>query len=177
MKTVPFLTNPVLADAVIQTLASDLLTLAWIEYVYPIAETGINDEGNTYPYVYAEDGTSEYYALNPDDSVKAFSFFTNNGFQIGEPGYLNTYNFSLYVWCRLDKIQTNNNDFTMTLVNDCVIKLRENECFGLYVEMKDPFAEFTAFDYHENSMLMRKRSGFRIDFSMYGDNDICESEL
>lgn len=177
MKTVPPLTNPILADAIIQTLASDFLNLNWLEYVYPIAQQGTDDNGKTYPMVYAEDGSSEYYSLLPDTSVKAYSFFTHTGFNAGDFGELNTYDFSLYVWCRLDKIQTNNNDFTMALIGDCLIKLHDNECFGCYVETKDPFQEFTALDYHENSMLMRKRSGFRIDFSVYGDSNLCESDL
>ena len=177
MKTVPFLTDPVLADEVVQTLASDFIGLNWLEYVYPIAQQGIDDDGKTYPMVYAEDGSSEYYRLSPDDSVKAFSFFTHTGFNAGDFGELNTYNFSLYVWARLDKIKTNKNDFTMELIGDCLGILHDNECFGCYVETKDPFQEFTALDYHENSMLMRKRTGFRIDFSVYGESNLCESEL
>jgi len=177
MKTIPFLDISYLADAIIQTVASDLITLNWLEYVYPIAEQGIDDDEQTYPMVYVQDGTWEYYSLLPDDSVKAFCFFTNNGFTVGDFGELNTYDFSLYVWCRLDHIQTRNNDFTMQLIQDCLLKLHENECFGCYVETKDPFTEFTALDRHENSMLMRKRSGFRIDFSAYGDTNFCESEL
>ena len=176
MKTVPFLTNPILADAVVQTLASDFLVLDWLEQVYPIAQTGYNDQGETYPMVYAENGTERYYSLLPDDKVKAFSFFTCNNFNIGSWGELNTYNLSLYVWCRLDLIQTNNNDFTMSLINDCVVTLKDAECSEIFVETADPFAEFTALDYHENSMLMRKRSGFRIDFTIYGDN-YCVSDL
>ena len=176
MKTVPQLTNPVLADAVVHTLSTNLHTLNWLQYVYPIAQTGYNDKGETYPMVYAEDGTEDYYPLLPDDNVSAFSFFTCSGFNIGNPGELNTYNLSLYVWCRLDNIHTNANDFTMSLINDCAIILKDAGGSEIYAEIKDPFAEFTALDYHENSMLMRKRSGFRIDFTIYGDN-YCLSDL
>jgi hypothetical protein len=178
MRTIPFLTAPLLADKVIQTIASDFLSLNWMEQVYPIAEQGIDDQDRTYPMVYGEDGTWEYYPLLPDDSVKAFCFFYPNApFEVGDFGELNTYHFSLYVWCRLDLIATNANDFTMALVADCLTKHQNQECFGCQVELKDPWSEFTALDPHENSMLMRKRSGFRIDFSVHGDSNLCESDL
>ena len=172
MNTIPYLTAPKLADAVAMTLASDLITLGWLDYVYGISEIGEDDNG-TYPIVYLQDGTWEYYALLPDDDVKAFSFFTLNGMTIGFEGELNQYSFSLYVWARLDNIQSTNNDYTMDLIGDVLIKLKDNDCFDISVETRRPFAEFTSLDPHNNSMIMRKRTGFRVDFSAYGDNNIC----
>jgi hypothetical protein len=177
MITIPFISNAVLADKVIQTIASDFLTLGWMDNVYPVAEQGEEDDGKTYPMVYAQDGSWDYYRLLPDDTVKAFCFFVNTGFDVGDDSILSTYRYSLYVWCQLDKIQTTNTDFTLRLVADCLDLLEDNECFDKTVERRDPFADFTALDYHENGMMMRKRSGFRIDFSVYGDSNLCESNL
>jgi hypothetical protein len=171
MITVPFQSSPYLVDEVVQTLASDLLDLSWIEYAYCVAEMGIDDEGDTYPMIYSQSDW-EYYDIRPDDQVKGYCFFTNNGFNVGGNDELIQYNLSLYVWCHLGNI-TGTQDFTMSLVSDCLAILRDKECFGMFVEMKDPFSEFTALQYHENSMIMRKRSGFRIDFSFWGDNNLC----
>lgn len=173
MKTIALLTSPKLVDAVVQTIASDLLNLSWMDYVYHIAELGEDEEGDTYPMIYLQDGTYEYYSLLPDDSVGAFCFFTDNGFDIGFDGELNTYNLSLYVWAKLDNILTTNNDFTMDLVGDVLIALKDNECFNISVDLRRPFDEFTALNPKTNSNIMRRRTGFRIDFSVYGEGNIC----
>jgi len=171
MITVPFQTSPYLVDEVVQTLASDLLDLSWIDYAYCVAELGIDDENETFPMIYSQ-ADYEYYDIRPDSEVKGYCFFTNNGFSGNLDDELIRYDLSLYVWCSLDLIG-GTQDFTMSLVSDCLQILRDNECFNWVVEMKDPFSEFTALQYHENSMIMRKRAGFRIDFSFWGDNKLC----
>lgn len=174
MKPVPYLTSPKLTDAIVQQLQTSLHELTWLEYIFPIAEVNEDDDGNTYPVCYLEDGTWEYEALLPDDDVKSFSFFIDNGFNQGFDGELNTYNLSLYVWARLDSIETNANDFTMALVSDVLGKLEENECFAVSTTFRNPFSDFTMLDQFDKSNIKRKRTGFRIDFSIYGDSNGCQ---
>jgi len=174
MIPVPYLTTPKLTDAIVQQLQTSLHELSWLEYVFPICEINEDDEGNTYPACYLEDGTTEYQSIMPDDTVRAFSFFVDNLFDRGRDGELNTYNLTLYVWARLDAIQSNANDFTMSLVNDVLGKLEDNECFNMATTLRSPFSEFSMLDQFDKSNIKRKRTGFRIDFSIYGDSNGCQ---
>jgi hypothetical protein len=177
MIPIPYLTSPVLVEAIVQGLQTELHSLDWLEYIFPIAEIGEDDEMSTYPTIYREDGTFEYAALLPDDEVKAYSWFMDNGFDIGLDGELNIYQLTLYVWAKLDNISANTNDFTMTLVNDVLGKLRDSECYNISINTKSPFTEFTAFQNHENAFLKRKRTGFRVDFTINGDNNTCQNSI
>lgn len=174
MKAIEYLLAPKFVDDVVQQLRLSLDTLTWLEFVYPVAEIG-EDEGGTYPIIYQQDGTGEYASLLPDDTADAYAFFTDNGFDVGIEGELNTYNLSLYVWAQLGEISANINDFTMDLIGDVLAMLKENECFNFSVVTRDPFNEFTAMNEYENGFLKRKRTGFRIDFSAYGDSEGCTS--
>ena len=174
MKPIPYLTSPSLVDSIVQVIQTDLHELTWLQYIYPIAEVGMGDDGATYPYCYREDGTGEYEPLFPDNTVKSFSFFIDNGFDIGFESEMNTYRLALYVWAKLDNITTSANDFTMALINDVLGKLNENECFAITVSTRDVFAEFSMLDPKDKSNVMRKSTAFRVDFSIYGDNNGCQ---
>jgi hypothetical protein len=173
MRSIPYLSNPQFVDDAVQTLRLRLAVLNWLEYDFPLAQIGEDDEGQTYPVIYLQDGTDEYYSLLPDDSVKAYSFFIDDGYEIGFEEELNTYHLSLFVWARLDKITVIPNDFTHLLIGDVVSILGDAECFNISINTKEPFAEFTALHPHDNSLLMRRRTGFRVDFSVYGSSGFC----
>jgi hypothetical protein len=175
MKDIGLTENPRLNELIVADLVAELKELDWLEYVYGICEYGATEDGDVFPIMYDNDG--EYIDLLPDDDVTAYSFFEDNGMQIGVDGALNQYDMSLYVWLRLDKIVADCKDTTKRMIGDVLLILRKYDVFGVLVDTKDPFANFTAFNYQDDSMIMRNRSGFRIDFSVWGEDNLCESEV
>jgi hypothetical protein len=175
MKEIGLTENPRLNELIVADLVAELKGLDWLQYVYGVCEYGVNDDDETFPIIHDSDG--EYIDLLPDDDVMAYSFFEDNNMLIGVDGNLNQYDMSLYVWLRLDKIVADCKDTTKRMLGDVLLILRKYDVFGVGVDLKDPFANFTAFVYDDNSMIMRNRSGFRIDFSVWGEDNLCESEV
>lgn len=180
-------TNPVLADKYIQYLQQSLDELSWLELVYPAVRVGVDEEGMTYPMVYANDGSSKNYSVLFDTDRKAYAFFEYDGDIRMADGVFNggdadmVLPLAVVVWGRLDYIYpTKQYDYTMELVKDVIGKLKDAANYSGYnimllsdmtitTDYDRVFSRYTLHDETTTAALMRNRTAFRIAFSITVD--------
>ncbi len=180
--------TPVLADKYVQYLQNGLNGLRWLEYVYPAVRVGVDDEGRTYPMVYANDGTDRNYSLLFDTDVRAYSFFEYGGDIVLSEGNFNGGDadmeipLALVVWGRLDKIdRTKRYDYTSELVKDVVGVIKDVANYAGYgvISLSDlrytldydkVFSRYSLHREADVQSLMRVRTAFRVEFTLRVDS-------
>jgi len=174
MESVGYYTNPKLAEAVIQVLRQDFATnLPWLDKSYPIAQEHFDKE-ESYPIVYANDGTIENIDLRPDNSLDSYCFFEFLGANVQNDDDPIAYNFSAVFWFDLSQIDsTQTQDYTWNLISHILLRLKKNDCYDISVTTNtDEIFDRYSFDLNKQQ-LMRKFSGCKIPFTIYGDNALC----
>ena len=171
MKTLGYYSNPALAESVVQTLRQSFDTnLEWLDNSYPIVCVGV-EEQETFPIVWA--GVKDHISLRPDDSVDSYCFFEFYSAQPGDDNDPVTYNLGVIFWVDLDKLDTSQTeDYTWNLISDVCRILKKNEAYKLDISTDDVFDNYT-FEL-DKQQLMRKYSGFKIMFTIFGDNNMCD---
>lgn len=172
MKTVPYYTNPKLEEYEAQVIRKQFDSeLEWLDNSFPIARPDEN-ETETYPITYANDGTNESYDLRPDDSVDSYCFFEHIDTELGDENDINTYRLAVVFWVSLEKMDSSNNeDFTTNLLSDVLRVLKLNDAGGITYDY-DPFQ-----NYDFEVTLLRRYTGFRIEFTIYGENNMCDYDV
>lgn len=171
MKTVGYYSTPRLAEKEVQTIRQAFdNNLEWLDNSYPLVMV-VNDIED-FPAVY--DG-GDSIDLRPNDSVDSYCFFEFNGLDVGNDNDINTYNLSVVFWCDLGDIDSaRSQDYTWNLISDVLRILKDNDCYEISVNQDDPFERY---DFELDSHLMRKYAGFKVDFTVYGDNFTCDFDV
>ena len=172
MITIPKYTDPKLQDAVVQYFNDKLASVSAIEYFYPIAHIGTDEEGNTYPLVYTNDGSVKNIMLFPDSKVKSFIFWQFDNSVILEEDDGVQYNLSLIFWGNLDMIENKNYDYTSEIIRDILnVIIAEDVDNVEYSEYY--FDDYTKYSEAERQTLMRPNTSFKISFT-FNSSYICE---
>lgn len=171
MKTIGYYTNPKLAESVVQGIRQSFDTLLeWLDNSYPLVYVAVN-ENETFPVVW--DGTKDNISLRPDDSVDSYCFFEFYGASVGDDNDPVAYDLGVVFWVNLHKLDPNRKqDYTWDLVSDVVRVLKIKEAYSINVTTDDVFDSYT-FEL-DKQQLMRKYTGFKIRFTIYGDNNMCD---
>jgi len=171
MKNIGYYTDPDLAEAKVQTLRQAFDTsLTWLDNSYPIVMIGVFEE-ETIPLVYLSGEDS--YDLRPNDTVDSYCFFEFYNYVPGDEGDMGVYNLGVVFWIDLSKLDTSKTqDYTWNLISHVLKVMEANGCGGMQVSTDDVFDRYT-FDL-DKQQLMRRYSGFKITFDMFGINTFCD---
>jgi len=155
--------TPILYDKVAQELNVKLFDLGYIDDLYPVAFTGVEEE-ETFPEIYLNDGNRINLRLLPDSS-KSYSFFVVTGEMIEEELTFQI-PMALIVWMNMQKIAPGKKyDFTSEVIRDVYNVLDDYGCYDLSVNVNDPFEGFTILDHEKLATTMRPYTAFRISFT------------
>ena len=170
MKTIGYYTDPRLAESKIQTLRQAFDTaLTWLDNSYPLVLLGVVED-ETIPLVYLSGADS--YDLRPNDDVDSYCFFEFYGYTPGDDQDMGVYDFAVVFWLDLTKVNTSRTqDYTWNLISHVLKVMRDNKCYNMSVSLDDIFDRYS-FDL-DKQQLMRRYSGFRVSFNMYGVNAFC----
>lgn len=180
----PYFALPKLADKVVQILRTDFVNnlSGWLQYVYPIAKVGIKEDGETYPQIYANDGSNKHYDIVPDQANQSYCFFEDNGADQyidaeGDGNYM-MYSLSVVFWGRLDKIDVGSAyDYTQELIAAMMDRLIANDAKNIRIDTnyKEVFQNYSLLKLEKENFLMKQMTGFRINFDILGL--ICTSNF
>lgn len=175
MQLIPYLTNPYLADKVVQIIRQDFdANVPWLNYTFPIAKIGVAKE-ETYPRVYANDGSNKHYSIKPEKDATSYCFF-----EVNDPVVINDededadYDLSVVVWGRLDKIDSGKHyDYTSELIADILGRLKFLGARSIEIETnpENVFDKYSGLEQIQTQNLMQPNTGFKISFTIKGD--IC----
>ena len=177
MKVIPYFTTPLLEDRVAQTIRKKFDSdLSWLEYSFPIVQTGImesEEEEFTYPQVYANDGSTDYYDIRPDWDVKSYCFFEFNGAESIDEYDGKQYNFDVTFYARLDLIGYVQ-DTTTSLIKDVLNVLKspliEARNIGWTTDVDEIFDKYSDLHRIITQSLMRHGTAFKISFSVWDED-------
>jgi len=174
MKQTNTYTTPKMHDKVVQAINESLASLTYIDYFYPIVHLSYDEEGNTFPSVYMNDGTFDNYMVFPDNRVRAFVFF-----EMDEGGLSNIaldedseFSLALIFWGNLETINTiKRYDYTSEIINDIGIILGGMDAYDMTysTETDEIFDKYSLYKEQEKQTLLRPYTGFKVTFKMKGD--------
>lgn len=174
----PLFINPQEADKIVQKIRLDFVLnfASWLQYCFPIAKVGIHEDEETYPQIYAGDGSKVHYSLVPDDSVNSYIFFEDNGnYNYNPEEEVTTFNLSLVFWGRLDLIDIGKQyDYTSELISAVKGRLKILDCFNISVNTNydQVFNKYSQLKMSKEQFLLKQMSGFKITFD-YIDTAMC----
>ena len=155
---------PSFYDKKVKEINDDLKALGWIEYVHPIAEVGIDEEG-TFPEVYMNDGTKKSERIFPHGS--SISFFEVNDIEQIEDTEFFGVGLSLVVWADLTKVEPSKTyNYRAELITDVKKVLDDHSAYDMSVQLKDVFSEYSQLEKLNNQNSMLPYTAFRINFTV-----------
>jgi hypothetical protein len=167
MRDVPTYSSPVLHDAVVQTL--NALLTSYVEYLFGISHIGVDDEGETYPQVYNNDGSTSNVMIFPDNRVKSFCFWVLNGAEVLDDDDGMVYDLTFIFWGNLERIdQSKNYDHTSEIQQSILKVFKGQDVTELSYTQEDVFVDYTKYLEQERQTLMRPNTGFKISFKIQG---------
>lgn len=181
MELVPYFTNGRLHDRVCDKIRTRLDTLAWMEYSFPIVYLGVvesEETEETFPRVYANDGSTTHYDVRPDDRAKAFCFFELDDTTVLDEWDGTEYTFSLIVYSRLDLAIPGDSgqDYTSKLIAQVMGELRHISInarpVGWTTNPEDIFDKYSGLDELVTQSQMKLGTAFKITFTVH-DVDDC----
>jgi len=129
----PTIPNPTGIDVIIQKIQTELATLSWLEYSFGKAYIKKEERNNTVytiPKVWI--GNNEFQSVEPNDTVKAFSFIENfetefiSGWETRRYDRISRTDLNIVVFANLERIDnTRDYIFTEELKED-VVKILTN---------------------------------------------------
>jgi len=165
MKTIPTYTSPKMQDAVVQTL--NALLTGYVEYLFGIANIGVDDKGFSYPSIYHNDGSSKNVMLFPDNKVKSFGFWEFNGANVLDDDEGVEYSLSFVFWGNLTRIDsTKRYDHTSEIEQNIISVLKANGATDIDYTEDRVFSSYTKYA-EESQTLMRPNTGFRISLNIH----------
>lgn len=173
MKNPRAYSSPKMHDSVVQNINTELEELTYIDYLYPIVHIGFNEDGDTYPSIYMNDGSIKNYMIFPDNKVRAFTFFEMDEAVV--PAQIddddNEYSLSLVFWGNLERINTiKEYDYTSEMINDVIAILGSLDAYDItYTTNTDEiFDNYSLYKEEERQTLLRPNTGFKITFKIKG---------
>lgn len=174
--------NPTDLDKSIQELQLGLSSISWLEKIFGRAKEvsrKLNNQVLREPMVYQ--GTSEYYPVLPNDTLKAYSFFrcvNGRSTEMYEPNSPNNYYSvptDLIVWANIKKID-NSKDyiFTEELIHDVVAILNKYPSVliqRIWDEKADSIFSGYTLNLTHRDLLMYPYQAFRIEMVLNYKSD------
>ena len=172
MKTITTFTDPKLQDAVVQELNTALLanaTLApYIEHIFGIVHTGYDEENNSYPSVYYNDGSRKNMMLFPDNKVKSFGFWEFDGADVLDDDDGFNYSLTFLFWGNLERLNDGKNyDFTSEIEQMVIKILSDNGATDVSYTQDDVFGGYSKYQENKKQTLMRPNTGFKIGMDIH----------
>lgn len=166
MRKIDLYDNPVMQDFVVQEI-NNLLT-SHIEYRFGIAQMGYDEEGNTYPSIYYNDGSVKNEMLFPDNKVKSFCFWEFLGMEVLDEDEGVNYNLALVFWGNLKRIDSSKRyDFTSEIEQSIIKVLKGYGAVEISLEEEDIFSIYSKYLEEEKQTLLRPNTGFKITFKLH----------
>jgi len=172
----PLIPNPTGIDVVIQSIQSDLGSLAWLQYSF--GKTYIKKEVRdntvyTIPSVWI--GNNEFQSVEPNDTVKAFSFIENfeteniEDWEVRRYDHISRTNLSIVVFANLERIDnTRDYIYTEELKEDVLRILSNNQyvenVFSINKGLDEAYVRWSI-ESIKPTYYAEKYSAFRIDIS------------
>lgn len=155
---------PEFYNKTIEEINDSLSALGWIEYIHPLARTGVDEQG-TFPEVYLNDGSRNSIRIMPHG--KSLSFFTmSSSVEIDESEYY-AVEMSLIVWADMTKVYpAKAYDYTTELIKDVKNVLNEHGAYDKSIDHEGVFDGFTELEKVENQNTMFPRTAFKINFTI-----------
>jgi hypothetical protein len=155
---------PLFYDKKVQEINTSLEALAWIEYIHPITQIGVDSEG-TFPEVYVNDGTHKSIRVFPHG--KAISFFTvDSPVQIDESDMWSV-NLSLTVWADLTKVYPDRKyNYTTTLIKEVKGVIDTHGGYDYNIDLANVFADYSQLEKLETQNVMLPYTAFRVNFTV-----------
>ena len=166
MMTIPTYSDPQMQDKVVQDL--NALLTSYVEYLYGIVHVGYDEDGNTYPSVYYNDGSRKNFMLFPNNRVKSFGFWEFGGANILDDDDGVIYSLSFVFWGNLERIDgTKNYDFTAEIEQNILKVLKGQGAENINYTEDNVFVDYSKYLEEEKQTLMRPNTGFRISFDIH----------
>ena len=170
MKTPPTYIDPKLQDKIVQDL--NALLTDHVEYTYGIAHMGYNEDGDTYPQIYYNDGSVKNIMLFPDSKVKSFCFWELVGSNVLDEDEGVEYELNFVFWGNLYRIDsTKYYDFTSEIEQSIIQVFKNAGATEISYTEEDVFSVYSKYLEQEKQTLMRPNTGFKINLK-YNDQ-IC----
>lgn len=171
MKTIPTYSDPKMQDLTVQNI--NALLTSYVENLYGIVHLGFDEDGNTYPSVYYNDGSKKNLMLFPDNRVKSFCFWVLNGAEVLDDDDGMVYDLTFIFWGNLERIdQSKNYDHTSEIQQSILKVFKGQDVTELSYTQEDVFVDYTKYLEQERQTLMRPNTGFKISFKIQGS--VCE---
>lgn len=175
---VPYISNPVLEDKVIDTLRKQIANnVGWVQYVLPAVYRKKDNKGIEFPFYRMQDGSNNEQMLSPDSALESIIFFTITPQKFGN-GEASMYDVSLYCWFQQKKIDAVDYDITNNLMAEVIgLLYKTNKVQDIKRQTTfDEVWNFAGFQQNEKQMkeMMGKYSGFRLDF-VFGQQECYQT--
>lgn len=178
----PVLQNPMLHNAIVSNIQTDLDGMGWIDKIYPLAEVGqklIGETETIVPIIYGQENNNDYIEMFPDDNERAGCFFElpNGDYNFDFVNDSVNYQMSIIVWANLKNLASRTYDFTDELIASTIIALKDgyykNDITNIVVS-KDKNIIFNKYGYDYNTLkeFMYPNTAFKITFTMNIEDDI-----
>ncbi|GAF73165.1 unnamed protein product [marine sediment metagenome] len=154
--------SPILYDKPAQEI--NTLLASTFDDQYPVCFTG-EEEEETFPVVYENDGTRVNFRVMPNNT-RSLSFFTIEGELVEQEEYHLVAPMAITCWVNLEDYNTSsdyNFDYTTEIIRDVYNVLRGYGCYDLSINVNDPFEGFSMLQ--ARTHMMRPYSGFKISFN------------
>lgn len=172
MRSIPTYDDPKMQDATVQTL--NALLTGSVEYLFGIVHLGYDEDGNTYPSVYYNDGSSKNEMLFPDNKVKSFCFWEFESGEVLDDDEGSNYNLTFVFWGNLNRIdQSKLYDFTSEIQQTILKIFIAQGATDITYTQEDVFANYSKYLEQEKQTLMRPNTAFKISFKTIGEGDVC----
>lgn len=172
MRAISTYTDPKMQDSVVQTL--NALLVSSVEYRFGIVHLGYDEEGNTYPSVYHNDGSFKNEMLFPDNKVKSFGFWEFDEGEVLNDNDGDTYNLSFVFWGNLNRIDASKlYDHTSEIQQTILNIFIGQGARDITWTQDDVFANYSKYLEQEKQTLMRPNTGFKISFTIDGTGEVC----
>ncbi len=167
MRTPPTYDNPVLQDAVVQTL--NALLTSHVELLFGIVHTGVTDENDTYPQIYNNDGSTSNIMIFPDDKVKSFCFWEFKNADVLDEDDGMVYELTFIFWGNLERIDPSKNYDHTSEIEQAILKVfKGQDVTEMNLTEEDVFVNYSKYLEQEKQTLMRPNTAFKINFKIQG---------
>jgi len=162
--------DPVFYDKKVADINVDLTALEWIEYVHPIVQIGVDEEG-TFPEVYRNDGKKKSERVYPHGNSISF-FEMNTPITCLNESDIYLCELTLIVWADLTKVYPlTDYNYTSTLIKEVVNVIESHSGYDLQIDTTDVFSNYSELEKIENQNTMLPNTAFKITFNT--DIKIC----
>jgi len=166
MRTITTFTDPKMQDAVVQAL--NALLTDEVEYLYGIVHTGYDEENNSYPSVYYNDGSRKNVMIFPDNKVKSFGFWEFEDADILDDDEGIVYSLTFVYWGNLERTNGSKNYDHTSEIEQAIAQIFINYgATNVSYTQDDVFGGYSKYQENKKQTLMRPNTGFKIGIDIH----------